>query len=184
MSLRLRQVSIGEFVAAAGGEPRFRAKLKLSQTARADLRTDTVRQASLLCLADGDDAFFLFNWFVGGDVWSPETGDCTDPIWETVVLRATADVFEAIPTGPDSTYRLQWPGGLVQWAIVPVEPFTHLGEPMVFSVGRASVHITSYDGRACEFITELELPSATGEWRWERTASPSAFVLTRASETV
>ena len=184
MSLRLHQVSIGEFLVAAGGEPRFRAKLMPVQTARADLHTKAVRQASLLCLADSKDAFFLFNWFVGGDVWNPETGDGAEPVWETVVLRSTPDVFEAIPTGPDSTYRLPWHGGLVQGANVPVETFTDHGEPVALGVGGASLYITSYDGRVCEFITELELPSATRHWRWARASSPSAFVLTRAAEMV
>lgn len=173
-----QQISLGEFVARAAGRPRFRAKHKPTQTDRRELPTDSSWPVGLFCLADETDAFILHNRFVGGDVWSPELSDYTDPVWETVVLRSTADAFTAIPAGPDSTHRIEWSGGSVQWNSVLVEPLTHLDQSVTLGVGGALIYTTSNHGRQHEFMVELELPSATGAWRLKQGSDPSAFTLT------
>ncbi|WP_337186104.1 hypothetical protein [Phenylobacterium sp.] len=179
----LEQVSIGEFVAAAAGPPRFRAKHMPTQTVSQELHTEVSRLIALFCIADDTDTFILNNRWVGGDIWSQELADYTDPIWETVVLRSSAKTFEAIPTGPDSVCRMEWAGGFVQWNAVAVEPFTYLGEPVTFGVGGALAYATAVDGRPHELLVELELPSRLGEWRLRRSPTPSAFVLARHAVT-
>lgn len=179
IGVRLDQVSIGEFLAAAAGQPRFRVKHMPTQTLRRDLHTEASRLISLLCLADDVNTFILHNRWVGGDVWSPELGDYTDAIWETVVLRSSAEAFAAIPTGPDSTHRMEWSGGVIQWNTVSVELLTDLGEPVTFGVSGALAYTTGIDGSPHEFLIELELPSLAGEWRLKQSSAPSDFVLAR-----
>ena len=175
----LEQVSIGEFVAATAGLPRFHAKHMPTQTLRQELHTEASRLIALFCLADDADTFILHNRWVGGDVWSPELGDYTDPIWETVILRSTSEAFGAIPTGPDSTYRIEWSGGVIQWNTVGVELVTLLGEPVTFGVQGALAYTTGIDGSPHEFLVELELPSISGEWRLKQASAPSDFLLAR-----
>lgn len=183
MGVRLDQVSIGEFVAATVGQPRFRAKYMPTQTLRRDLHTEVSRLIALFCIADDADTFILHNRWVGGDDWSPDQGDYTDPIWETVVLRAPAEAFGAIPTGPDSIYRMEWSDGVIQWNAVSVEPFTHLGEPVTFGVSGALAYTTGIEGSPYEFLVELELSSLVGEWRLKQSSDPSSFVLARHAAT-
>ncbi len=174
-----QQICLSEFVVATAGQPRFLAKTMPTQTARGELQTDSSRLIGLFCLADDTDAFILQNRFVSGDVWSPELGDYADPVWETVVLRSTVDAFTAIPTGPGTTHRIEWAGGLIQWAAVAVDPLTYLGQPVILGVGSALAYTTSNHGSPIEFLSELELPSSTAEWRLERSPSPTAFILAR-----
>lgn len=179
----LEQVSIGEFVAAAAGKPRFQAKYMPTQTLNRELHTETSRLIGMFTLADEADTFILHNRFVGGDVWSPELGDYTDPIWETIVLRSTAEAFAAIPTGSDSTCRIEWGGGFLQWCAASVELFTHRSEPVIFGVSGALAYTIGVDGSANEFLVDLELPSSAGEWRLRRSSAPSDLVLARHGAT-
>lgn len=179
--VELAQISIGELVATAAGQPRFRVKYMPTQTLRSELHTATSRVVGLLCLSDETHTFILHNRWVGGDEFDPATGDYTEPVWETVVLRTTAEAFQAIPTGADSTCRLEWPGGLIQWNSVLVEALAECGEPVVVGVGGALAYTTATGGRPHEFLVELELPSSAGDWRLERLSAPSEFVLARHS---
>lgn len=153
------------------------------QTARSELHTDSSRLIELICLADDTDAFILFNFFVDGDVWSPELGDYTDPAWETVVLRSTVDAFTEIPTGPDGTYRIEWAGGLILGAAVGVDLLTYLGQPVILGVRGALAYTKCSNSSPKEFLFELDLPSPMGDWRLERSSSPGAFTLIRHAAT-
>jgi len=175
----LDQVTMGEFLAVAAGSPRFRGKYMPTQTLGQELHTEASRLVGLFCLADDADTFILHNRWVGGDVWSPELSDYTDPIWETVVLRSTADTFAAIPTGPDSTYRIEWSSGVIQWNTASVEELAHGGEQVTLGVSGALTYTTATEGNPHEFLVELELPSLSGEWRLRQSSTPSAFILAR-----
>jgi len=175
----LGQITIGEFVAATAGPPRFRVKYMPTQTLSRELHTETSRLVGMFCLADDSQTFILHNRWVGGDVWSPELGDYTDPIWETVVLRSDVKAFERIPTGPHSTHRIEWAAGVIQWNTVAVEPFAFGGENVTLGVSGALSYTAAIDGSPHEFLVELELTSLIGEWRLARSSGPSAFVLAR-----
>jgi len=175
----LNQITIGEFVAAAAGPPRFRAKYIPQQTLSRELHTETSRLVGMFCLADDTQTFILHNRCIGGDVWSPELNDYTDPVWESVILRSDAEAFEGIPTGPDSTHRIEWAGGVIQWNTVSVESFAFAGEKVTLGVNGALAYTTGIDGSPHEFLVELELTSPGGDWRLGRSSSPSAFVLAR-----
>lgn len=173
----LDQVAVGEFVAASAGPPRFRAKYMPTQTLRGELHTDASRLIGMFCLTDEVDTFILHNRWVGGDVWNPDLNAYTDAIWETVVLRSSADTFAAIPTGPDSTCRIEWSGGVIQWNACPVELFAHGEEQVTFGVSGALAYTTAIEGKPHEFLVELELPGLTGDWRLRQSSAPSDFVL-------
>ncbi|WP_231733181.1 hypothetical protein, partial [Phenylobacterium sp. CCH12-B4] len=179
LDVNLAQISIGEFVAAAAGQRRFRVNYMPTQTLRSELHTAASHVVGLFCLSDEAHTFILHNRWVGGDELDTATGDYTEPVWETVVLRATAEAFEAMPTGAESTCRLEWPGGVIQWNTVSVEALTERGEPVVVGVGGALAYTSGVDGRPHEFLVELELPGSAGDWRLERSSTPSQFVLAR-----
>jgi hypothetical protein len=176
--LVLEQVTMRELVTVATGSPRFELKLMPVATANSELHTAARREIKLLCLADGTDTFILHNRFVGGDVWSDELGDYTDPVWETVVLHSGREMFEAIPTGPDSTGRLEWSGGSISWNTVAVEWLREGPEPVLLAAKGAHIYTTCFDGNPCEFLVDLELFGPMGEWRLTRSLmGPSSFTL-------
>lgn len=167
-----------ELVTVATGAPRFRVKYMPMSTLRAELHTEDSREIGLFCLADEINTFILLNRFVGGDTWSDEPGDYSDPVWETVVLRSEPDVFENIATGPTSTGRLEWAGGSFGWNTVAVEPLLHGTEQVTVAVRGALVYMASFDGAPCEFVVEVELYGPTGEVRLKRSVTgPNSFTL-------
>lgn len=174
----LDQVSIRQFVAVAGGSPRFRAKFMPTLTLRPELHTEASREVELFFLADDNDTFILLNRWVGGDVWSEELGDYTNPVWETVVLRSRAAMFESIATGPKSTGHLEWPGGNTGWDTVALELFVQGAEPVAFAVEGALVYTTSIEGAPHDFLVELDLTGPTNAWQIRRSImGPAAFTL-------
>lgn len=168
----------------ASGAPRFRAKHMPTATLRPELHTETSREIELFCLADDTDTFILHNWFVGGDVWSDELGDYTQPVWETVVLRSSVGTFENIATGPESIGRLEWSDGSIAWNTTAVELLQHRGDAVTFAIAGALVHTTNRDGSLHDFLVELELTSQRDEWRLKRSGmGPSSFTLARQALT-
>jgi hypothetical protein len=56
--------------------------------------------------------------------------------------------------------------------------------PVIFAVGGALAYTTSIDGTPHEFLVDLELTSAAGEWRLKRSSlGPSGFTLAHPEPT-
>ena len=182
--MELDQTSMREFVAIAAGSPRYRVKYMPTATLRPELHTETCREIALFCLADDTDTFILHNRWVGGDDWNEELAEYTAEIWETVVLRSSADMFENIATGPDSTLRLEWSNGVIAWNTAEVELLLHDGNPVTFAVGGALSYTTSLDGTPHEFLVGLEFTGPVDEWRLKRSGTgPGGFALARREPT-
>lgn len=165
----------------AAGVPRFRAKLMPTMTLRSELHTKSSREVGVLFLADDADTFVLHNRWVGGDVWSEELGDYTDPIWETVILRSSAAAFGDVAAGPESTGRLEWSGGSIAWNASAIEVLAEGPQPVALGVAGALVYTTSCGGTPYECLVELDLPSVADHWQLKRSLmGPSGFTLARA----
>lgn len=176
----LDQISIRELVTVAAGPPRFRVKLMPTMTLRSELHTQSSREVGALFLADDADTFVLHNRWVGGDVWSEELGDYTDPIWETVILRSSAATFKDVAAGPESTGRLEWSGGTIAWNTAAIEVLAEGPQPVALGVAGALVYTTSSGGTPYEFLVELDLPSVADHWQLKRSLmGPSGFTLAR-----
>ncbi len=182
--MTLTAVSISELVVAAAGKPRFRVKYMPTLTVRAELHTEKSHEIGLFCIADDERTFVLGNRWIGGDEWSSELQDYTAPIWETVALRSTAGLFDEIPTGAGSTYKLEWPDGVISWNTVGLEVLAIGEEPVLLAVEGARVAIIAFDGKPYEFITELWLVGTQGNWQLKRsTYGPDGYTLVRGEPT-
>jgi hypothetical protein len=167
-----------EFVVAASGAPRFRAKFGPTGTLFPDLHTPTSREVGWLCLADDRNMFLLHNRWVGGDVWSDELGDYTDPAWETVVLRAPASTYDEMPVGDESTYQLECSEASIGWNNCRVEELKAGEIAAILGVAGVTAYTVSFDAKPCEFLIELDLPGLAGSWQLRRSSQgPTAFTL-------
>lgn len=172
----LKQISVREFVAAAAGARRFRAKVIPVGAVTPEHDPGASQSLTLLSLADDRDTFILHNRFVSGDEWSEELGDYTDPLWETVTLRSGPELFESTAPG------LEWLGGSFAWNN-GLELLMHGGTPATFAVGGALTYAFSPDGSPYEFLVELELTGPAGAWRLKRSMGPAVFRLVRGANT-
>lgn len=124
------------------------------------------RQATIVCLHDEAGSFFLFNQILALSQWIPETGDYTEDVYESVVLAASAEAGRDLRLGEHDRFELEWPGGPMIWA--PAD-FRRLAP----AEGRLCVLWSvvgglCFEGRACNFLLDLRLRAATGDWRVRR----------------
>ncbi len=179
-NLSAEQISLGEFLVATAGPPRFQAKLLRNETARVDLHTEVSSEIGVFFMADQSDAFILLNRWAGGDAWSSELNNYTEPAWESVVLRTSVDRVDDIPTGSTRNLRVDWPGGVFNVGGGLFEPFLVNSCPMIFSIGGVLAYTTAIADASYEFLVDLELVGDTEEWRLKRSSrGPNGFTLAR-----
>lgn len=124
------------------------------------------RQIGMFHLTDGNEVFAFFNSFAGGDEWDSGAEDWTDAVWETHVTRFVGG-SAAMAADANSI-----------WNHVPVEVLAHEGEPVALAVKGMVTYNVSLDGQPIDFLIELELVSAVGEWRIKRSRTgPQSFAL-------
>jgi hypothetical protein len=166
----LTRLTLNELMLTAAGTAGFAAKVMPMRTPQGPA------DVGLICFSDQQRAFLLFNQMLRMSRFDTTSGEFSEDVFETVCLSAPAQLYETLPLGGMSQFKLEWSGGPTIWRPAVLEQLSHAGQPLQATLTEVVISTAIFEGRAVEFLLGLRLGTAKGEWMVSRsTASPDFF---------